>query len=121
MKRIILDTNFIIETAKNNIDLGKELSRIIDESYKLCTAEGTKEELEKIAKENKIRDREAAKFGLKMIEKMGILKADGKNVDEKIKNLSDNNTIIATQDKELKKKIKGHIIVVRQKKHLQLI
>lgn len=52
---------------------------------------------------------------------MGILKADGKNVDEKIKNLSDNNTIIATQDKELKKKIKGHIIVVRQKKHLQLI
>ncbi len=121
MKRIILDTNFIMETAKNNIDLGKELLRIIDSSYKLCIAEGTREELKKIAKENKMRDREAAKFGLKMTEKMDTLKAEGKNVDEKIKNLSDDNTIIATQDKELKKRIKGHIIVVRQKKHLQLI
>ncbi|MEM4245542.1 MAG: ribonuclease VapC [Candidatus Nanoarchaeia archaeon] len=121
MKRIVLDTNFVIEVAKNKIDLKKEIGRILDYPYKIFIVKGVAEELNKIIKEQKGKNKEAAKLALSIIKGIKNLETEGKSVDEKLANLSDKNTIIATQDKQLKKKIKGQVITVRQKKYLQLL
>lgn len=121
MKRIVMDTNFIMEVAKNKIDLARELKRVIDFPHTLFIIEGSSDELKRIMSEQKGKEREAAKLATLLTKEFKTLKGEGKNVDEKLANLSDKDTIIATQDKGLKKKIKCQIIVVRQKKYLQLI
>jgi len=119
--KLVMDTNFVMEVARNKIDLERELKRIMEYPYELYIISGTREELKKIAEEQKGKDRGTAKLALEMIKDVKTLEVNGKNVDEKLVDVSDKNTIIATQDRELKKKIKGRIIVVRQKKYLKLI
>ncbi len=119
--RIVMDTNFIMEVVKNKIDLQKELKRVIDSNFELYVIEGTKEELEKIAETQRNKDRETAKIALELIKNIKTAQAEGKRVDEKLLDIAEKDTVIATHDKELKKKIKGRKIVVRQKKYLQLV
>lgn len=121
MKRVVMDTNFIIEVAKNKINLERELKRIVDFPYKLFMVEGSREELGRIINEQRGRERETAKLALDLTKDVKTIHAEGRSVDEKLTRIADKDTIIATQDRELKKKIKGQVIVVRQNKYLKLI
>lgn len=119
--KVVMDTNFVMEVVRNKIELERELKRIVEYPYDLYIIRGTREELKKIAEEKKGKERQTAKLALEIIKDVKTLEASGRNVDEKLASVSDKNTIIATQDKELKKKIRERIIVVRQKKYLKLI
>lgn len=119
MKTVVMDTNFLIEVVKNRIDLRKELDRIMEFPYKTAVIEGTIRELEKIGK-HAGRDGERAKYAISIAKNSEKIES-GEDVDKELEKIEDEDMIIATQDRELKRKLKTRIIVVRQKKYLQLI
>ncbi len=120
MKRIILDTNFILAIGQFHIDIFSELQRICNFPYEIFVLDKTLVELEKlINSDSKQRDRFAAKLALDLIkDRVSILKTPNGYVDDLLVKLSDKSTIIATQDKELKKRLKGGLITIKQKKYL---
>ncbi len=112
MRTIILDTNFLIYCSRFNIDLFSEIARICNFSYKLAVLDRIVEELEKL----KPKELNLIK---KYLEKIEIIKSKENYVDKELIFLS-KDCIIATQDKELKKQLKGACIIIRQKKYLEL-
>ena len=120
MKKIILDTNFLLIPAQFKVDIFSEIDRIIKDKYQLFVLKGTIKELNKIIEEQRSKYKLAAKLALKLIKAKGlkILDINQKPVDKILINLS-NEYIIATQDRELKKKIKSKIIL-RKKQYLVL-
>ena len=126
MKKIILDTNFLMIPLQFKVDIFSELERICNFNYKLCIFGQSVDELINIAEKQKGKSRNAAQFALKLIrlKNIGVLKAEGRSVDSIILKNSGKDTVIATQDRLLKKKLleKGSsVIILRQKKYLQLI
>jgi rRNA-processing protein FCF1 len=122
MKRIILDTNFLISLFKFRVDL--EIERIVYEPYKLVTVKPVINELEKIAS-SKGKDSKNAKLALKFIKtkNIEILNTSEKNTDNAIIALANKNTIVATNDIKLRKKLKKleiKTIYLRAKKHLAM-
>ena len=132
MKKIILDTNFLVSAIRFKIDIFSELQRICDFKYIVYIVEGTINELEKLVETGKPKDTISAKISLELIKKkkIKIIKTLSKNkrvknVDLLILNLiKKGDFIVATQDKELKREIRKKgvpIIVLRQRKYLKLI
>jgi len=119
MKRIILDTNFLLAISQFHVDIFSELEKICDFPYTLHILDKTIDELNNIIKTPGKKDKEAAKLALMLIEgRIEVIKGEGNYVDDILVKMADDNTIIATQDKELKKRIKTRIIVIKQKKYL---
>ena len=137
MLKIIFDTNFLLIPASLKVDIFSEINRIIDEPYELFIVDKTIDELNDIIKNQKGKHREHAKIALQIIKQKNIKVIDVKQkslymtanfdehiVDDILLQIADKNTIIATQDKELKKKLseKGvKTIILRNKKYLELI
>ncbi len=123
MKKILLDTNFLLIPAQFNVDIFAEIDRIIHEKYELYTLDKVVQELNSITKDPKqsLKDKNAAKLALQLIKAkdVKILETISKKpVDDIIVNLK--GYIIATQDMALKRRIKGEKIVLRQKNRLML-
>lgn len=117
MQKIILDTNFLVYLIEFKINLFQELDRTTSSGYKVYILDSTITELEKLAKKNIY-----AKIALKLTDKFEIIKVDAdKLVDDVLVELQDENTIIGTQDKELKSRLKHHKLIIRQKKYLEII
>lgn len=124
MKTIILDTNFITIPYQFGVDIFEEIERIIQGGYELVTLDGVIKELKDLEK-NKGKDSKAAKIGLELTEKkkVKIIKTGEKDVDKAILNLVSKKTIVATNDKELRQRLKDKnvkIIYLRGKNHLEL-
>ncbi len=127
MKKIILDTNFLLIPGLFKIDIFSEIEKIAIFKYKLYIMQGTIGELNKIieSKSAKVKDRLNAKIGLQLIEKKDIAKIKSfiDNVDDAIIQESDADTIVATSDKELKKRLRERkigIINLKKKQYLAL-
>jgi hypothetical protein len=123
MKKVIIDTNFFTIPYQFRIDIFEEIHQKIPEEHELITLSGVIRELENLA-ENKGRDSIAAKVGLELIEKKGIeiLQSQG-NVDDAIVGLADKQKVVATNDKDLIKRLKDKnvkILYLRGKNHLEL-
>lgn len=119
MKRIILDTNFLLAISQFKIDIFSELERICDFPYTVWILDKTVDELNKIIREQKGKNKKAAAFALQIIQdKVKVLKTEEGSVDNILINLADKENLVATQDRELKNKIKTGIIVIKQKKYL---
>jgi len=122
MKKIILDTNFLLIPAQFNVDIFAEIDRIMFEKYYLFVIDKTIDELNKIIKDKKQKqkDKQAAKLGLMLIKakKVKILKTKQGKADDILAKIK--GYIIATQDINLKRRIKGKKIVLRAKKKLIL-
>ena len=112
MRKIVLDTNFLIYCAKFKIDFFSELERICNFPYKIAVLDKTLEELEKVKPKE-------LKLIKKYLEKINIIKSKENYVDKELINLKDD-CIIATQDLKLKKQLKGPVIIIRQRKYLEL-
>lgn len=116
MKKVIFDTNFLLYLIKFKIDYNQELNRICDFNYKICILDKTLDELKKLKELE-------AKIALKYSEKFEIIKTiDNKKVDDILVDIASQETIIATQDQELKSRIRKktkYIIIIRQKKYLK--
>ncbi|QQG38861.1 MAG: hypothetical protein HYS32_00100 [Candidatus Woesearchaeota archaeon] len=113
MKEVILDTNFLVEIIKNKIDLKQELTRVIDETYQVFILDKTIEEIKKL--------KNIYKIALELIKKIRIIETDKSYVDDLLVEFSKKGYIIATQDKLLKKRLKRPIIIMKQKKYLELL
>lgn len=118
MKIIILDTDFLISCIKFKVDFVEEIKRICDFNYKLFIFDKGLEELENKPNHKLI------KLILQKNNVEIIKKKFDKKVDDLILDIVNDNYIIATQDKELKKELKKKdikIITIRKKKYLVLL
>ncbi|MBI2101755.1 DUF188 domain-containing protein [Candidatus Woesearchaeota archaeon] len=125
MKRIILDTNFLLIPIQFRVDIFSELGRICNFNYNLCIFEQTISELKNIIEKQSGKSKKAAQFALKLIrlKNIGIIKSGQKDTDSLILENLDKNTIVATQDIELKRQLlkKGtSVVILRKKKYLEL-
>jgi rRNA-processing protein FCF1 len=125
MKKIILDTNFLLIPIQFKLDIFSEIDRICLFKYKLYIIDKTIDELKEIIKNQKGKHKLAAKIALQLIKKKNINKIKTKQgkVDDLILDSLDKDTILATQDELLRKKAlkKGtKLIVLRAKKYLIL-
>ena len=124
MKKILLDTNFLLIPPQFKVDIFSEIERICYFNYKLYILDRTVDELENIIKKQKGKSKEAAKLALKIIKLKGIEKIKtekGIDVDAAIIEAAKKGFIVATQDKILKKRLKMQnipVITLRQKKYL---
>ena len=122
-RRIILDTNFLLIPFQFRVDIFEEVKKIADFKYKLFVLDKTLDELVKIQKEQKGKNRAAAKLALQLIKKkdVKIIKTtEDKIVDDLLAQYSRKGDIIATQDLGLKRRLKKPYIILRQKKYLAL-
>lgn len=124
MKKIILDTNFLTIPYQFKVDIFEEIKKVVPENYELATLDGIIKELENLAK-NKGKDSKAARIGLELIEKnqVKIIKTEEKKADDSIVEISDENTLVATNDKELRQRLKDKnvkVIYLRSKTRLEL-
>jgi rRNA-processing protein FCF1 len=124
MKKIILDTNFLTLPHQFKVDIFSEIDRIMEENYELFTLDSVIDELNKLSK-SKGKDAIAAKIGLELIKKKNIkiIKTGEINVDKAIVKISNKDTIVATNDKILRKKLKNEnikTIYLRSKKYFEI-
>jgi rRNA-processing protein FCF1 len=114
--RIILDTNFLIDCIRFNIDFKNELS-----GNEMFVLDSVLFELEKIAKRG-TKESSLARLALEFISRndIKILETGKKDADESLISYSKEYSI-ATHDRALKNKLKNlgaKIIYIRQKKYL---
>ena len=117
MKIVILDTNFIMYSCKNNIRIEEEILRELDSTFSLATLDKCIEELKRLSKE-------AYNYANKL--RLTIIKSNNQEetADFNLLNIADSNTIIATNDRQLKENLKKRnfpVFVIRQKNHIKLI
>jgi len=123
MKKAILDTNFILTCVKQKIDFLDEIKFM---GIKVLIPEEVLDEVRKIMKSGKkLHFRENAKLALKILNKNGFkkIKLGTAHVDKGLVNFAEKNkdVIVATLDRELKKKIKKPKLVIRGKKRLEIV
>ena len=128
MKKILLDTNFLLIPYRFKVDIFTQIDKISTFKYGLFVLDKTVEELKNIIEKQRGKDRDAAKIALKLIElkNIGIIKTngDGKTDDAILNMASKEGFVVATQDKDLKRRLINHgvsIIVLKQKKILALV
>ena len=128
MKKILLDTNFLMICFQFRVDIFLEIERICNFNYKLYVLDKTMDELKNIAKEQKGKNKDAAKIALKLtsIKNIDVINTkSNKNTDGMILDIaSKEGYIVATQDKDLKRRLinqNATLIVLRQKKILAIV
>lgn len=129
-RKVILDTNFLLIPGQFNVNVFVEIERVIGKSVKLCIIDKTINELNKIIVFGKTKDASAAKLGMAIAgahlkqKSLKILPSfPNKSVDDAMVAKSNKKIYIATQDKELKRRVKekgAQIITLKQKKYLVL-
>jgi uncharacterized protein len=126
MKRVIIDTNFLLIPSEFKVDIFAEIKRLVPLDYKLFIMDGTIAELHKImeSKFNKSKDKLNAKIGLQLVENKNIAKIESRgHVDDIIVDISDKETIVATSDRELRRRLRAkgiRLIGLRKKQYLIL-
>ena len=122
MKKIILDTNFLTIPYQFGIDIFEEIDRVVKGNYELTTLDCVVKELKKL-KKSRGKEAAAAKVALFLIKEKNVrvIKTGEKNVDIKIYRMADKNTIVATNDRDLRRRLKNKnvkILYLRSKKHI---
>ena len=124
--RIILDANFFFIPVQFRLDIFEELANLLNKRFEAVLLSSTKIELEGLAKSNPKVGNQAL-LALKFAEKCKFVTVD-KMPDETyddvvIRVASDWNCPVATNDKEMKKRLRKNgvaTIFLRQKRRLAL-
>jgi len=122
MRIIVLDTNFLIDVIRFKIDLD-ELDRLFLTPFELFTLDSVIRELEEISK-TRSKESKYAKVALELlkIKKIKILKVK-ETADKAILSLANEDTVVATNDIKLRKKLKASgikTIYLKSKKQLDI-
>ncbi len=122
MKKVLVDTNFLIACVKEKIDFFEEIAY---QGYKILIPENVIRELKKIKESKQKRhNRNAAELVLDILkeQKYQTTKFNKRNVDNAIAEFANSkeDIIVATLDKELKKKINKNKMIIRNKKRLEI-
>lgn len=123
MKKILLDTNFIIRCLKQKIDLFEDLRY---QGYKILIPNKVFIELERIKNsKQKLHNRKTAELALKLLNLVdyGKIELKGKNTDKSIIGYAKAHpeVIIATLDREIKKAIPNNKAVIKNLKKIEII
>ena len=126
MKKIILDTNFLLIPGALKVDIFAEIERICLFKYKFYILDKTIGELEKLQETGKGKTSRNAKLALDLLKrkKVSVLKTQKGHTDDLILKKADKDTIVATQDAALKRRLKeAHIatIILKSKKYLDIV
>lgn len=124
MRKIFLDTNFVLDTVLWKIDLFGELRRVCDFAYEIVLLSNVRDEIKKIQGLGGKR-KEVATVALLILDKNNVksMKAKG-YADDALVQLTELGDIVATQDKDLKRRLKEKqigSIIIREKGYLELI
>lgn len=114
-QKVVLDTNFFLLPYQNKMDIFRLIDRVLDSPHSYVVSSSIVRELERIAK-NRGKMGAAARLGLKIMElqksKIEVLEtrqpADSWIMDYAEKNKS----VVCTNDKQLKNKLKQKGIMV---------
>ncbi|MEM5793574.1 MAG: DNA-binding protein [Candidatus Aenigmatarchaeota archaeon] len=124
MKRLILDTNFLMIPHVFGVDIFEEISKLVDERHELVVFSSTIKELENIIKRGG-KEGISAKIALELIKRKGVKIIQNRgSTDEDIIEGADNNTIVATNDRDLIKRLKDKnikVIYLRGKNRLEMM
>ncbi len=137
--RVVLDTNMLLVPGQFKVDIFSEIDRLMDESYELIVLEGTLKELEKIAQTGSGADKMSAKLGKMLLEHnmkrdfaaagsnckalKVISSSSDEYVDDAIVSIAEDDTLVATNDGELKRRLleRGtRVIFLKQNQYLEL-
>lgn len=122
MRIALLDASFILSCVKNKIDFFEELEL---GGIGVIIPEGVIKEIEAIKNLKKSQVKIEADLALKLInaKKLKIIQLKGKTTDNAIIHYAKQNPdiMIATLDREIKKKTKNRKLVIRNKKKLEII
>ncbi|KXB05296.1 hypothetical protein AKJ50_00975 [candidate division MSBL1 archaeon SCGC-AAA382A13] len=120
---VILDTNFLMIPETHNVDIFKELDRILDKKYELVVPEVVIGELNHLKEEGSASEKRAANIALQIADKAKRISSK-KSADEEIINLAqEKKCVVGTNDKRLKKRLRKKgipVIYLRQKSHLDI-
>ncbi|MGC8812014.1 MAG: PIN domain-containing protein [Candidatus Aenigmatarchaeota archaeon] len=107
MKKIIFDTNFLIDCFRFRVDFLKEIEEKIEKPFKFLVIDLSLKEIGAIAKTRK-KEAKYARLALEFAKKKcEIVELKAKNADEAILIFSDKDTFVATNDKKLRKSLKA--------------
>jgi len=126
MKKILLDTNFLLAVYQFKVDIFSEIRRICNFNYEIYVLDKTIDELRNIVEKQKGKDKEAAKIALRLlkIKNVGVIGTSSKErTDDAILDYAKKGYLVATQDKDLKRMLINHaieVIVLKQKKILAI-
>ena len=126
MKKIIIDTNFLLIPLQFRVDIFSEFNRICDFNYNLFIFEQSINELRNIMEKQSGKNKKAAQFALKLIKlkNIQIIKSRQEDVDSLILKNLNKDIIVATQDAILKRELlkkNSSLIILRQKKYLEFV
>lgn len=121
--KVALDTSMLLSIGELKIDVFEEISKKLGKTQ-FFVIEPVQKELLKLSKQGKklCLNAEIADRLLKL-NHAKILKVEEKNADRALEKLSQKGVIIATNDRELRKKIQaksGRIILIKQKKFIEI-
>jgi len=122
MKTVLVDTNFLVECAKNKVDIHTELTRILDTTFEVAILDRTMDELDELIAKGK-KTGQAARLAktILMTKRVVVLPTEGGHTDTLLLKRTDKDTIVATMDRALKQKLKKKkqdVIIIRGKKKL---
>jgi rRNA-processing protein FCF1 len=123
MKKILLDTNFLMVPFQLGINIFSEFDRVMQKPYQLITLKAVKDELEKIAKTGKGSDKSAAALGIQLARNIEVIDSDKKGDGAILDYAKATECIVATNDSELRKglgKAKVQTIFVRNRSKLEI-
>jgi len=108
MRKVLLDASFILTLASKPLNLMEELEEMLGK-VELLVLEDTMKELEAISKRPSIKKSKQARLALDFVMRLEhITYAQKGSVDDKIlKCAMENKLIVATIDKELRKRLRS--------------
>lgn len=126
--QILLDTNFILTTTKQKINIVETLENYTSEPLEFLLPQDVLNELGNLKDKpgTKTSDKNAATLSFQILQELNpkIINLPGKNpnIDIKIVNyILEKPIVLATLDKNLKTRVKNKILTIRGKKNLEII
>ena len=122
MKKVVLDTSFILTCVRQKIDFFEDLYL---GGFQILIPKQVIDEIRKNLNSKKVKESENANMVLKLLRNNLYKQIDLKlrNVDNGIIKFANENSdmIIATLDKGIKNKIKNSKLIIRGKKKLEIV
>ncbi len=138
MARVLLDTNMLLVPGQFKVDVFTEIERVMDEPYELVILEGSLRELDRIEQTGSGADKQAARLAKLLVEHqrrrafsaaeaskckgLKIISGSGsEHVDDAIVEIADDDTLVATNDGGLKRRLleRGvRVIFLKQQQYL---
>jgi rRNA-processing protein FCF1 len=118
-----MDANFLMVPSQFKVDIFGEINRLLDVKYDFFVPDKVLAELKALTKKGGQKEKKMARIGLELAKNMKVLGVKGADTDEAIISMVDKDTVVCTNDKLLREKIRergGKVIFLRQRKFLEL-